>query len=84
MKKEKSTICFGWLIYPIYAFMLGAALSCAGMIPESRFKGTDLAPPEEDIPQMEADVIQESYRSFTMASIHMAHGRYEEAKSYLL
>ena len=84
MKKEKSTIRFSWLTYPMLTFMLGAALSCAGMIPEYRLKGAEPAPSEEEIPEVLADRIQQAYTTFTMASIHMAHGRYEEAKSYLL
>ena len=83
MKKEQTTICFSWLIYPILALLLGATFSCARMIPESRFEGAEMVPPEEDIPQMEADAVQEAYKNFTMASIHMAHGRYDEARGYL-
>jgi len=80
MKKENSTICFRWLIYPTLTFILGATLSCAGMISDFGFKGADLAPPEEEMPEMEVDVIQEAYRSFTMASIQIANGRYEEQR----
>ena len=84
MKKEKNTICFSWLIYPIFAFILGTAFSCAGMIPDSAFKGAEFVPPEQDVSEMEADVTQEAYKDFTMASINITHGRYDEARDYLL
>ena len=83
MKEEKITICLKRIFCLALSLILGVVLSCAGIRLESPFKEADTIPSDEEITEKRKDRLQKAYSSFTMASIHMAYGRYEEAKGYL-
>lgn len=62
---------------------MGTIYSCAPVTPKPISMKPKVIPSDHEAPEKKEDVVQKVYTDFIMASIHMAHGRYEKARDYL-
>ncbi|MFC1533798.1 tetratricopeptide repeat protein [Thermodesulfobacteriota bacterium] len=75
--------CYRFVTYPALILLLGMVFSCAAIEPKPKTAEPVKIQPGPKPPVKKEDIRQGVYSNFIMASLHIARGNYEEARTHL-